>query len=355
MNTRFRDALHFASSPTEPLFSVVVCTHNRARLLDICLRTLGRQSLPTSAYEVIVVDNNSTDTTRAVAETHRAGNANFVYVFESKQGLSHARNTGYRAARGQYIAYVDDESRIPADWLTKADTIVNRPKITHGPPVCFGGPYKPWYEGAKPAWFKDIYASGPAVRFTPHILQKDEFLSGGNFFVRRETLIALGGFDPHYGMTGNRLGFGEESELQLRIRNHYPQAQILFSPDLNLYHLARPEKTSLWKTALRRFHGGRVSQALFLLTDSDRNVGTTRRDRLQLLFAAWAEAHLRLAACGFGLTLGVALRNRDQYPYVQNYLYERVLGHIRAIGKQTQIMESVLRGRPQTAPNNKPQ
>src|SRR5262245_32415256 len=82
-----------------PLFSIVICTFNRSTLLADALLDLSRQSLDASLYEVLVVDNNSTDPTRDVVERASRERPNVRYLRETRQGLSHARNLGWREAR----------------------------------------------------------------------------------------------------------------------------------------------------------------------------------------------------------------------------------------------------------------
>jgi len=80
--------------------SVIICTYNRAELLKNVLQDVCEQTLADSEFEVIVVDNHSTDQTRAVAESFSQRYPNIRYCFEAQQGLSHARNRGWREARG---------------------------------------------------------------------------------------------------------------------------------------------------------------------------------------------------------------------------------------------------------------
>ena len=89
--------------------SVVICTHNRAGYLTKALQSLSAQSLNPDSYEVIVVDNGSTDNTREVYE-NIIGKTNWIYVHDPVVGLSHARNTGWGDAKGKFIAFMDDDA-----------------------------------------------------------------------------------------------------------------------------------------------------------------------------------------------------------------------------------------------------
>ena len=90
-----------------PVISVVVCTYNRADLLASVLQSLCEQTLNCSHYEIIVVDNNSGDNTRAVTEDYCRRYPNVHYYLETSQGLSNARNHGWQVAKSKYVAYLD--------------------------------------------------------------------------------------------------------------------------------------------------------------------------------------------------------------------------------------------------------
>jgi glycosyltransferase involved in cell wall biosynthesis len=300
-----------------PLISVVLCTYNRADLLAAALQTLCEQSLDRGEYEVIVVDNNSTDDTRSVAEGFCRSRANVRYVLETRQGLSHARNRGWQEARGEYVAYTDDDCKLPPQWLAVARQIIAKKS-----PEIFGGPYFAFYNTAKPPWFKDSYGScelGGEAR----ALNADEFLAGGNIFFRRELLETLGGFDTSLGMAGAKIAYGEETALQKRVRDASPEACIYYDPDLYVYHLVRPEKMTLLWRARAAFPKGRSVYRVHQ-GDAPATIGkasmTVRAIRIVLAFAV-------------DVTLGTLRRDRAKYPYIQNYFYEHTSRYLHSLGK----------------------
>jgi len=141
--------------PSEKLlFSVIVCTYNRADLLQVCLSTIVLLDYPENRFEILIIDNNSNDNTRRVSQLFYDRHLNTRYFFEAEQGLSHARNRGVCEAKGRYLAYIDDECKVGKDWLKNAENVIE----TTGARI-FGGPYKPWYEAIKPLWFKDEYGT----------------------------------------------------------------------------------------------------------------------------------------------------------------------------------------------------
>ena len=97
--------------------SVAICTYNRANRLPLALEGLINQSLPTQNFEIILVDNASTDNTKQICTDYQTKLANLHYIYEPVQGLSKARNTALNNARGQYISYLDDDAIPCKNWL----------------------------------------------------------------------------------------------------------------------------------------------------------------------------------------------------------------------------------------------
>ncbi len=297
------------------LISVIICTYNRAALLAALLETVCRQTSAPSAYEVIVVDNNSTDETAAICATLAQCYPNVRCIVERQQGLSHARNRGWQAAQGDYVAYIDDDCTVPPDWLAVAREIVQ----TSVPDV-FGGPYFAFYQSPKPAWFDDSYGSWQPAQQATAIMPTA--LHGGNLFLRRALLMASGGFQPEFGMQGEKVGYGEETELLLRLQATWPATTFYYEPRLFVYHLVRPEKMSIRWHLRARFIRGRAVYHIRALA-SQQPAGRLR--------ALWQIIGVTRQLCR-GMTIGTFLRDRSLYPYYQNYWYESVLPHVRRLG-----------------------
>src|SRR6185503_14772930 len=98
--------------------SVIICTRDRASLLDRCLQRF--KETPSDGLELIVVDNNSSDDTKAVVQEF-AESASFDvrYIFEHRTGLSHARNRGIAEASGSIIAFTDDDCLVDHQWVSR--------------------------------------------------------------------------------------------------------------------------------------------------------------------------------------------------------------------------------------------
>ncbi len=197
------------------MISVIVCTYNRAdvlaRMLDSFVAQPGLARVP---HELIVVDNNSTDHTQLVLQQFES-RASLRLLRETRQGLSHARNRGLADARGDIVAFLDDDVLVQADWIerlqdcfaaTRADVVGGRATLR--------------FERTPPSWLGPYFRRalsevdlGPERR----ILDSGRRLYGLNLAFRRAALIAAGGFNPALGRAGTDLLCGEETAVIGRI------------------------------------------------------------------------------------------------------------------------------------------
>jgi len=198
--------------------TVIVCTYNRCEMLPQALDSLAIQQLPASVdWDVLVVDNNSTDQTQAVlgryCEQHHP---RFRYTFEPKQGLSHARNAGIAAASADILAFTDDDVIVDPDWLRNLTSA-----LQSGQWAGSGGRIVPVWAEKLPAWLspEDLATLGPFAGFDegpePKALMRPPY--GGNTAFRREVLEKYGGFRVDLGRSNNNLQSREDVELGNRL------------------------------------------------------------------------------------------------------------------------------------------
>ena len=130
--------------------SVAICTYNRAKYIEDALRSLQQQQLAYERFQVIIINNNSTDETEAICQRFIAAHPelNFTYVVEKQQGLSYARNRGIREAIHPIVSYIDDAAIARPDFL---HTLVER-FAAHPETDGVGGKIIPKYETARPEW-----------------------------------------------------------------------------------------------------------------------------------------------------------------------------------------------------------
>lgn len=203
-----------------PRASVIVPTRNRAKTLRACLASLTRQSLPAEAFEVIVVDNGSTDDTAAVARAFD-GALQLRLLHEGEPGLHVGRNAGARAARSELLMFCDDDIEARPGWVAA----VVRHFAEDERVALVGGNDLPGWDGAVPAWL-DLWWRQPAghgralgylsiVDFGEGVFDLDPaWVWGCNFNIRRSALDAAGGFHPD-GMPRERLAWRGDGEMHV--------------------------------------------------------------------------------------------------------------------------------------------
>ncbi len=223
----------------EPTITVIICTYNRAHLLPETLPTILNQNIAELKYNVIVVNNNSNDSTSELLSTFSDSYANLSVIDESHQGLSFARNTGYKKSTTEWLIYLDDDALVPNNFIDIALQTINETDYD-----CFGGIYSPWYKYGKPKWFKDIYAS-TAEYYLKNNTHKLAYASGGIMAIKKTILERFGGFPTHMGMVGNTIAYGEETFLQNQMKKNGYTIGII--PKWSINHIVNQYKLKpLW-------------------------------------------------------------------------------------------------------------
>lgn len=246
-----------------PGVSVVICTHNGAKRLPAVLARLRAQRVPASvAWEVLLVDNASTDETTAVARAswpEEAAPAPLRIVLESQLGLGHARSKGLREARYDIICAVDDDNWVCPEYVAcVAEIFRQHPEVA----VC-GGPSEAVFEIEPPAWFENYayaYAVGPQAEATGYVPLSRGFIWGAGMSVRRLAWQALldGGIVFHgVGRQGKRLSAGEDAELCLAFL--LSGWQLWYDTRLQLQHYMTAPRLN-WQYLRRMYRGFGASE-----------------------------------------------------------------------------------------------
>jgi len=235
--------------------SVVISTYNRCNLLPSVLESvLAQEDTGDARYEIIVVDNNSTDQTRQVVESFIARDPRKIrYIFEKKQGLAYARNTGIAQARAPIIAFTDDDVRVARDWIA----MIKRAFAEHTEVSCVGGKVLPQWESEPPAWLTRDHWSplatmdyGDAPFYVDR--RKQLCLVGANLCVRREAFAQVGLFSSDLQRVKDSIGSLEDSEFLLRLWR--AGSRGMYIPGIIV--TAEVQADRLTKAYHRRWHKG---------------------------------------------------------------------------------------------------
>lgn len=220
--------------------SAIICTHNRDTYLGAAIDSLLAQEFA-DGFEVVVVDNNSSDRTSEVVK-QRLSDPRLKYVFEPVLGLSVARNTGAKESRGEIIAYLDDDAVACDRWL---QILYSAYENNSTLAIAGGKVTLLWPQGIQqPRWLSPglaanlgAYDLGDTIVY---IEQPGLTPRGLNYSIRRSFLNEIGGFDPHLGRVGKNLLSNEELQMtELALQRGW---QVAYLPDALVAHNVAPER-----------------------------------------------------------------------------------------------------------------
>jgi len=215
--------------------SVILCTYNRCHSLATALESVAASQLPDSvSWEILVVDNNSRDKTfDVVAEFVRRYPGKFRYLFEPQQGKSYALNAGIREARGQILAFMDDDVIVDVKWLQNLTSVFTKQEWAG-----VGGRILPERTFTPPAWLslEGKYALAPLAIFDlgPQPAELVEAPFGTNMAFRKEVFEKVGGFRTDLGPRPGSEIRSEDTEFGFRALG--AGQRLWYEPSAIVYH-----------------------------------------------------------------------------------------------------------------------
>jgi len=227
--------------------SLIVPTYNRADYLKFSLPTFVHQSLDKSLYEILVIDNNSTDKTKEITfEILGNSKRNWKYIFEGNQGLHYARNRGIVEAKGEIIIFGDDDIEADYQWL---ESIYSEFKNNERAGVV-GGKILPKWSSEPPEWIYDYGTKKIHGVFAYLDLGEERraiyncFIFGCNFAIRKNIAIQIGGSPPDTfpGKLKYLSGRGECGMIESTMKLNY---DIIYIPEASVLHNADSSRTTL--------------------------------------------------------------------------------------------------------------
>lgn len=215
---------------------ITIPTFNRSKTLALTLRSLSAAPVPPGlSVSVTVIDNNSSDDTPAIVEAARAYfNCPLHYIFEKRQGVVHARNTGIAQTSGDLIAFIDDDEEICAGWYQEVASAFSDPSVDF-----IGGPYIPRWAIDPPRWVTPRLA-GLLGAFNlgdqPFLWDQNApgALPGGNAVIRRSAIERAGPFCTLLGPIASKPLGNEDTEMFFRLLDF--GAKGVYVPRLAIYH-----------------------------------------------------------------------------------------------------------------------
>ncbi len=262
-----------------PRLSIVVCTRNRIKLLQRACESLAKQVQVEDSIEVIVIDNASSDGTSQWLNEFGLLQSRLRFRGEREPvcGLSLARNRGVRLARGEFVAFLDDDAWAEPEW---AKSLLNAFDEGGAFTACVGGPVLPDWGGPEPRWIRgrenlrgmlsiltDERQAGP--------LPIDRHLIGANIAFRKSELLRLGGFSEDLGRRDACLKGNEELELISKLSNS--GHQVRWDPRIRVHHRIHADRLSRLWFIRRSFWQGRSDVIMRLASGQSPDVSRSLR------------------------------------------------------------------------------
>ena len=304
--------------------SVVVCTYNRSALVTRALESLLAQEADASTYEVIVVDNNSTDDTRAVVKSMMArSRCELRYIFEGKQGLSYARNAGIAQARAPIITFTDDDVNATPFWVSQ----IKRAFDQHPEVDYIGGKVLPlWNKVKPPAWLtRHHWAPLALTDYGDQEVYVDRHnaicLIGANLSVRRSVFERVGLFASEFQRVKHSIGSIEDHEFQIRVW----QAGLrgLYVPEVVVETEVQADR--LTKAYHRRWHRGNgeyyAMMRLYEIEAADGQLVDGQREMV-MLFGTPSFTYRELLVNSLNLLKATIKRDESSAFMYENYVRE---------------------------------
>jgi glycosyltransferase involved in cell wall biosynthesis len=223
-----------------PRITVAVITYNRSRFLKETLAGLVKQDYPSALWELLVIDNNSTDDTAEVVASFMSAPPFPRRVVETRQGLDHGRNRAISEAMGEIIVLADDDILMPSDWLSKlVAPFASEKAHTIG---VVGGEVIPVFPDGLPKWMEGAHRP-LSFRKDAGVLPADQSPMGANFAFPKWVFAKLGTFRTELDRQGTSLFGGGDTEMIRRVRAS--GLEVWFVPEAKVFHQMPASRLSM--------------------------------------------------------------------------------------------------------------
>lgn len=231
------------SGVKQPLFTVAICTYRRYDKLPLAIDSVLKQDMDPSLFDIFVIDNSPSSPERTAFRKKYDGAANLSYIEVDTPGLSNARNIAMHKSTAQWIVFLDDDAVAVPELLSRYRDVVEQYGDDLG---AIGGRIDPAFEADRPSWLGDELLYFLSVcHVMDQVGEYPSYISpiGANMALRRDLMLAAGGFDVTLGRNGanaQSLLSGEETNLFRAL--HAAKKKIVYTPFARVAHLIPPDR-----------------------------------------------------------------------------------------------------------------
>jgi len=316
--------------------SVIIPTRNRANLLNKALTSLVNQTYPQQNFEVIVIDNGSTDNTKEIVESYIQLIPQIHYIFEPEPGLHRGRHAGLNAASGDILVYGDDDIEAFPTWLEGIAESFSDPSV-----ALVGGNNLPRYESKPPEWVEQLWQKTPWGITNPHYSLIDfgqegreispYYVYGCNFSIRKKTLAEIGGFHPD-SMPEHLLKYRGDGETAVSNTILKRGFRTQFNPKASVYHYVSNQRMKFSYLKKRGYLQG--------ISDSYRDI--RKKGSYNFFYYLHFTLLMCLAHIRRSLKFWLKAKSDPTSYYIQGY-FEGYLFHQNAMTAEPILQEWVLK------------
>lgn len=305
------------------MISLIIPTLNRADMLDETLGSLSNQTISTLKYEIIIINNGSTDHTEEVIKKHKNNYKNLISVIEERKGLHYGRHKGLEISKGDILVFADDDIEPLPEWLESIDLAFrdssiamvagnNLPKFTEDPPDWIT---KLW--NRKDLLGRKMIPQLSVIKFKKSSKYVSPYLVWGcNFPIRKSVLLDAGGFNPD-GMPSDLSHFRGDGETRVSRYVAEQKLKTLYVSEASIFHKVTPERMTYQYFKKRGFNQG-ISDSFSSFRNSKKGASPYKtfisnfKSLAILFYSVFDNKKVRMAKLKFkqGLVQGKEFHNR---------------------------------------------